>query len=310
LSVVVTEYLDGIRNNLRLEPPAEKEIICELATHIEEEVQELTQKGLREEDAINTCLRLLGSAKSVARQIYEAHSQGSWQQALMACLPHALFGLVFILNWWRGIGPVLVLLIIVLSTAVYGWWHRKSTWLFPWLGYSLLPVIAAGLSLLYLPEGFTWLAAVLYVPLALWLLLRIVRNTIIKDWLYLTLMLLPLPVIVAWFGITEWQGSFDTTGIARISPYDSSIGVSFLALAFGVITFVRIRKRWLKITVLFMTGIITLGLISSYAGGRIGFVELLLLILLLVSIFLAPALLANGVRSGRWGKIFEHHPMS
>jgi hypothetical protein len=310
LSAIVTEYLDRIKGNLRLEPPAEKEIISELATHIEEEVQELTRKGLREEDAANTCIKFFGSAKSVARQIYEAHSQGSWQQALMACLPHALFGLVFILNWWRGIGPVLILLIAVLSTAVYGWWHRKSTWLFPWLGYSLLPVIAAGLSLLYLPKAFAWIAIVLYLPLALWLVLRIVSNTIKKDWLYLTLMLLPLPVIVAWFVITEWSGSFDDIGIARISTYGSSIGVSFIGLAFGVITFVRIRKRWLKITVLFMTGIITLGLISSYARGRIDFVPLLLLILLLVSIFLIPALLANGVRSGKWGKYFEHRPMS
>jgi hypothetical protein len=59
-----------------------------------------------------------------------------------------------------------------------------------------------------------------------------------------------------------------------------------------------------------MSGIITLSLISFYAWGRLSFIVLLLMILLLVSIFLIPALLDNGVRSGRWGKIFEHHPMS
>ncbi len=310
MSTIVDEYLHSIKDNLRLEAPDETEIINELATHIEDEIRELKNDGLRDEEAVSTCIRLLGSAKSVARQIYEAHSQGTWRQALMTSLPHLLFGLLFTLNWWRGIGAVLILLIVIMSMAVYGWWHRKSTWLFPWIGYSLLPVIAAGLSLLYLPRGLAWIAVIVYVPLALWLILRVVTQTMKKDWLYLSLMLLPMPAIIGWFIATQWLGNFDIDTEARLYYYGPWIGISFLALAFGVISFVRIRRRWLKVAVLFMTGVITLGLISSYAGGHIEFMALLLLILLLVSIFLIPALLENGVRSGRWGKYFEHRPMS
>ena len=310
MSAIIEEYLHNVKNNLRLETSTETEIIDELATHIEDEVRELENKGLHEEEAASTCIKLLGSAKSVARQIYEAHSQGSWRQALMASLPHLLFGLVFFLNWWRGIGWVLVLLIAVLSTAVYGWWRGKSTWLFPWLGYSLLPVIAAGLSLLYLPKALAWIAIIVYLPLALWLILRIVGRSIKSDWLQFSLMFLPMPIIIGWFAATEWpfeiNGNFET-----VLYYNGPlIGTSFLALALGVISFIRIRKRWLKVVVLFLTGVITLALISSYAQGRLSFINLLLLILLLGCIFFIPALLENGVRSGRWGKIFEHHPMS
>jgi hypothetical protein len=307
MSAVIDEYLENVKNNLRLETLAENEIIDELATHIEDKVQELKENGLHDEEAASTCIRLLGSAKTVARQIYEAHSQGSWQQALMASLPHLLFALVFILNWWRGISWVLVLLVIILSTTVYGWWHNKSTWLFPWLGYSLLPVIVAGLSLLFLPKALAWIAVIVYLPLALWLILRVVSQTLKKDWLYLSLMLFPLPVIIAWFVVSEWQVGFDTTSITRYGPW---VGVSFLSLAFGVVSFVRIRRRWLKVAVLFMTGVITLGLITGYTRGRISFVYLLLLILLLANIFLIPALLENGVRSGKWGKSFNNPPMS
>jgi len=293
-----------------LETSTETEIIDELATHIEDEVRDLENNGLHEEEAASTCIKLLGSAKSVARQIYEAHSQGSWRQALMASLPHMLFGLVFFLNWWRGIGWVLVLLIAVLSTAVYGWWRGKSTWLFPWLGYSLLPVVAAGLSLLYLPKALAWIAIIVYLPLALWLILRIVGQTIKSDWLQFSLMFLPMPIIIGWFAATEWpfeiNGNFETV----LNSNGPLIGTSFLALALGVVSFIRIRKRWLKVLVLFLTGVITLALISSYAQGHLSFINLLLLILLLGCIFFIPAILENGVRSGRWGKIFEHHPMS
>jgi hypothetical protein len=310
LSAIIDEYLDSVKNNLRLDVPEQKEVITELASHIEDEVQDLKKTGLRDEEAIHTCIRFLGSATSVAKMIYEAHSQGSWRQALMASLPHVLFGIIFILNWWRGIGPVLITLIVILATAAYGWWHKRTTWLFPWIGYSLLPVIIAGLSLLYLPRGLAWLAILVYLPLALWLILRVVSQTIKKDWLYISLMLLPMPIIISWFAVTEWRFGFDAAAVFQVSSYEPWIGASFLALAFGVVSFIRIRKRWLKIAVLFMTGMITLTLIFAYTSGRLSFVNLLLLILMLASIFLVPAFLENGARSGKWGKIFEHPPLS
>lgn len=310
MSTGIDEYLHNVKSSLRLEAPDEAEVIRELATHIEDEVKELKGTGLRDDEAVSACIRLLGSAKSVGRKIYEAHSQGTWQQALLTSLPHLLFALLFILNWWRGLTAVLILLIGIMSTAVYGWWHRKSGWLFPWIGYSLLPVIIAGLSLIYLPTGLTWIAFIVYIPLTLWLILRVITQTIKKDWLYLSLMLLPMPAIIGWFVAADWQGNFNAEAEARLY-YDAPwIGVSFLALAFGVVTFVRIRRRWLKISVLFMSGAIALTFISSYARGRLDFIVLLLLILFLVSIFLVPALLENGVKTGRWGKYFEHRPMS
>jgi len=282
--------------------------MTELANHIEDEVSDLKQKGLRDEEAENLCLKFLGSAKTVARNIYEAHSQGSWKQALMASLPHVLFGLIFILNWWQGITPVLITLVFILATSVYGWWHGRSSWLFPWLGYSLLPVLLAGLSMLYLPAGLAWVAVLVYLPLALWLILRVVGQTIRKDWLYLSLMLLPLPVILAWFAVSEVQNVSDLRSYLSVSSYGPWLGVSFLCLGIGVVSFVRIRRRWLKVAVLFITGVITLILVMSYAWGKINTINFLLLLLFMASIFLVPALLENGVKSGRWGKIFDNRP--
>jgi len=309
MTATISHYLDSIRDSLRLDILSKKEVISELETHIEDEVKELREAGLSEEEAANTCISLLGSAKLVARQIYEAHSQGTWRQALFASLPHLLFCLLFALNWWQGIGGLLIMLILILSTAVYGWWHGKPTWLFPWLGYSLLPVLAAGLFLLYLPKGWSWVAIFIYIPLGLWLLYRIIGHTIKKDWLYLSLMLLPIPIIIGWFIAVEWRG-FPEYSLERLRHFAPWIGLSFLALAAAVVTFIRLRKRWLKVAVLFITGLTTLTLVAFYAWGRLELITFLLLILLMVSIFLIPALLENGVRSGKWGKIFEYRPMA
>jgi hypothetical protein len=303
LSTIIHEYLESVKNSLPLDAKDKKEFLSELSAHIEDKIQDLKNKGFKDEEAAQNCLKLLGSAKNIARLIYEAHSQGSWQQALMASTPHILFGLIFILNFWKGIGTLLIALIAILTITVYGWWNGKSTWLFTWLGYSLLPVIAAGLSLIYLPRGLDWIAIVIYVPLAAFLIYRVVSQTIKKDWLYVSLMLLPMPAILAWFVVSGWKDGFD---IERLISNDSNgqwIGLSFLLLALAVISFVRIRRRWLKIGVLFFAGSTILVLVSSYAQGRLTFIHLLLLVLLQANIFLIPAIIEYRVRTGKAAKV-------
>ena len=296
---MVTElnhYLDSVRDNLRLDLSSEREVTSELETHIEDRLQELRQAGLSEEEAANTCVKLLGSAKLVARQIYEAHSQGTWRQALLASMPHLLFGLLFALNWWQGIGWLLVMLVLVLSVAVYGWWHGKPAWLFSWLGYSLLPVVVAGLLLLYLPKGWSWVAILLYIPLALWLLYRITVQTIKRDWLYSSLMLFPVPIILGWFLAVQLEGRFPEFSVERLHDLAPWIGLSFLALAVTAATFIRLRRRWLKVAVLFISGLLTLIMAACYAEGRLGLSTFLVLILVLLSLFLTPALLERKIR--------------
>ncbi len=295
---VLDRYLDSIKYNLSLDPSSEREVTSELETHIEDRLQELRQSGLSEEEAANTCVKLLGSAKLVARHIYEARSQGTWKQALLASMPHLLFGLLFALNWWQGISWLLVMLVLVLSMAVYGWWHGKPAWLFSWLGYSLLPVVVAGLLLLYLPKGWSWVAILLYIPLALWLLYRVTVQTIKRDWLYSSLMLFPVPIILGWFLVVQLEGRFPEFSVERLHDLAPWIGLSFLALAVTAAIFIRLRRRWLKVAVLFISGLLTLIMAAFYAEGRLGLSTFLVLILVLLSLFLTPALLERKIRGG------------
>ena len=293
---VLSHYLDSVRENLRLNRSLESEVIQELETHIEDEFQELREAGLSEEEAANTCLTLLGSAKLVARQIYEAHSQGSWTQALLAAMPLLLFGLLFALNWWRGIGWLLGMLVLVLSMAVYGWWRGKPAWLFPWLGYSLLPVVVAGLLLLYLPEGLSWVAILLYIPMALWLLYSITVQTIKRDWLYSSLMLFPLPIIIGWFLAVEPVDKFPEYWLQRLQDFAPWIGLTFLALGVTVATFIRLRKRWLRVSVLVVSGLITLTMVAYYTEGRLSVPALLILMVVMLLLLLSPALVERTLR--------------
>ena len=296
MTTALSQYLDSVRDNMRLDLVSEREVINELQTHIEDEVEEMKEAGLSEEEAANTCIALLGSAKLVARQIYEAHSQGTWRQALLASMPHLLFATLFALNWWRGIGWLTITLGLVLSIAVYGWWRGRPVWLFPWLGYSLLPVVMAGLLLLYLPKGLAWLAIVLYIPLALWLVGTVTIQTIRRDWLYGALMLLPIPIIIGWFLAVEQEGKFLELSLERIHQLAPWIGLSFLTLAATAAAFIRLRQRWIRVALLFMSGLLTLIMVACYAQEGLGVPAFSVLILIMLGLLISPALVEQRIR--------------
>jgi hypothetical protein len=294
-----TNYLESIKYTSKLSPSDEREVISELETHIEDKLQELTDSGLSEEEAIETCLVQLGSPTTVARQIYEAYSQGSWKHVLLASIPHLLFGALFALNWWHHIGWLIIALSLVLGITIYGWWHGKPNWVFSWLGYSLLPVLAVGILLLYLPKGWSLLAIPVYLPLASWWLIHIIIQTTKKDWLLSSLMLLPIPIIIGWFLAISPTGRFTEYSIQQIYALAPWIGLSFITLALTIATFLRLRQRYLKIGLLVASGILTLTLVVYYTNGRLNTLNFVGLMLVMWGVFLIPALLERRLRHGR-----------
>ena len=298
MTTALGHYLEIVRDNLRIGSLEEREVVDELKTHIEDRLQELKEAGLSEEAATETCLGLFGSAKMIARQIYEAHSQGSWRQALLASMPHLLFATLFALNWWHHIGWLSVIVTLILGTVIYGWWHGKPNWVFSWLGYSLLPVVVVGLLLIYLPKGLSWVAIPVYIPLTLWWLYYIIDQTVRRDWLFGSLMLLPIPIIAGWVLAIEPQNRFSEYSMQRVHDFAPWIALSFLALALTIAAFIRLRQRWLRTILLIISGLLTLTMIAYYTDGRLSLPAFALLVLATGGLFLIPALLERRIRSG------------
>lgn len=295
----LSHYLENIRYNSKIERSDEREVIREIQAHIEDRLQELIKSGLSEEEAASTCLRQMGAATLVAKQIYEAHSQGSWKQVLLASMPHLLFGLLFALNWWQYPGWLSVVLLLILGTTIYGWGHGKPAWVFPWLGYTLLPVLAVGIPLIYLPRGWSLLVLPLYFPLALWWLFHLIIQTSKRDWVLSSLMLLPLPIIIGWFLAVSPGAQFNKDSLQRVYYFAPWIGLSFVALALTIAAFIRLRQRWLRIGLLIISGLGTLTLVAYYTSGGLNTLTLLGLILVMWGIFLVPPLLERRIRNGR-----------
>jgi hypothetical protein len=287
----LTQYLESIMGDAKLGPAEESGVMSELKAHIEDRVEELTETGLTEEEALQTCLGQMGSTKLIARRIYETYSQASWKQVLFAAMPHLLFGGLFVLNWWHYPGWLSIVLVVILATTIYGWGRGKPTWLFTWLGYTLLPVLLAGILLLYMPSRWSWLAIPIYFPLALWWFFRIIVQTTRRDWLLSTLMLLPLPIIAGWFLAIFSSGKINEDSLRRVYYFAPWIGLSFLILAATIAAFLRLRQRSLRVGLLAASGMLTLTLVVYYSTGRLDTSTFFGLMLVMWGVFLAPPLL-------------------
>jgi hypothetical protein len=303
----VSRYLDEVRGHLKLDRASESEVIHELETHIEDRLDEMKEAGISDEEAVVQCLQLMGSSQVVARRLYEAHSQSSWRQALMASLPHLLFALLFVLNWWQGMLWLIIILGLVLGTALYGWLHGRPIWLFPWLGYFLVPVIGAGLMLLYLPRGWSWLAVVMYIPLAFWLLRIVAIQTVRRDWLYGALMLLPVPMVLAWLLVAVRENWYLGLNLEQISILANWIGLTFVILAATALVFFRVRQRWLKVAVLPASGLSILIIIVFYASTKLNFGTFLFLVLIMAGLIFSPALLEKRLKQKIKDTVIPHN---
>ena len=266
----ISHYLNRFRASLKIDHTIRDGVAEELYTHLEEKTQELEENGLSKEEASNIAVQSLGSPELIAEQIYETHAQGSWKEALLSALPHLLVALLFTSYYWQNIVYVSIILALTVGIAIYGWSRGKPIWLFPWLGYYLMPVVVSGILLLSLPQGWGWIVALIYIPLVLFVFIHIVRQTARRDWLYASLMLAPMLVTFTWFSsLGRGNELLASDWAARLQTNALWIVVSFVALAAATIAFVRLKQRRHKIISLLIPPLVVLFAVVTASGGNI-----------------------------------------
>ena len=209
----VGKYLESFGAYLKIDSVVKSDVTEEVRAHLEDKSHELREFGFGEEEAAKAAAESFGSPELVARQLYQVHGQGTWQEAFFAALPHFLVVLLLISYYWQNIACPLLILATIACVVAYGWWHGKPIWLFPWLGYYLLPVILSGILLIDLAQGWAWLATLAYVPLALFAIVCIVKQAAARDWLYVSLIFIPLPVVLGWLLALDAGNGFSTINI-------------------------------------------------------------------------------------------------
>jgi hypothetical protein len=314
----VKNFLNSVRLQLKLDPSSEKEILSELYTHFEDRVEELQESGLTEEEAIRRASREFGPSKKVAEELHEVHSISNWPQAVMAALPHVLFGLLFAFRQWTNAFWLSIIIMSVFGAVAYGWKHNKPTWFFTWLGYALAPLLVVGLVLLDQALGagvlsnswWLWATVIAYFSIVAAICTIILAHTWRRDWLLGSLSVLPFLAVIGWVLTNRWNGGLTQDGGGLLRGLEPWVALSFLALAGIVIIFTRLKKRWLRVGVLLVAGLVILTIMASASGESVNLANMVVLAIIALAIILGPALVDRRMgprESDRWADSWEKH---
>lgn len=312
-------YLDQVRLHLHLDPLTERRVISELATHFQEKVSDLQTSGLAEEEASREAITSFGEPKTIARLMYEAYGRGSWIDALIGCQPHLVAAALFATHLWRH--PLLLFAAFLPITIItlMAWRRGASNWLYSWTGYALLPLLIVtyfsvepvARTVYFLvggggvPASFWHLAGVAgFFTLTLWLVVSATARAAKRDWILVSLMLLPLPVLVVWIASVSQTDDFFVAlmrGLeARLSQWDEAMAYFCVTLAVVTVLFLRLRRRSLKAGAIMAVGIVGGALAVSSIQGGLGLFGLLAVAACFLAFLFCPFVLhAYFEREGR-----------
>jgi len=310
----VAIYLDEVKTHLHLDPDTESRVICELYSHLQEKVNELQERGVSELEATREALASFGGARSIARLTYEAYSRGSWLEALISCQPHMIVAALFATHVWRQ--PVMLGAAFATIVLIAALGSRKGTpmWSYSWMGYAVFPfLILASMSwdpvvrtVTYIARGTgapapVWELALLgaLCVFTIWLVASTTVKTAKRDWILVSLMLLPLPVLAIWLITVSRSDGFVLNVLrsfeVRFSRWDTAMAYFCATLGVASVLFVRIRQRVLKAAAILAVGIVGGSAVLRSFWGVAGVFELFLLSLALLAFLTSPFLLRTVV---------------
>jgi len=273
------KYLASVSMHSRLDPAARDDLVRELNSHLEEEIEELCEAGHTGADAVDMATRRFGNAREIGREMYEVYSAGTWRQAWLSALPHLLVAGAFAFHLWRMSFWVIFLIgFAVAGVTAVGWLLRRPPWYYSWLGYCILLLLALAFLLVvmgarsvsFLAAGSSglWVAIVVYIGLALCVLGLAVLRAVQRDWLFASLMLLPFPVFLVWLVALERDVGLTAYAGAGFEGRDTAVALTFLLLGAVGALFVRARQRGYKAAALGLGTLLTLAIVwrSTQAG--------------------------------------------
>ncbi len=306
----VAAFLDEVRSHLHLDPCTERRVIRELYSHLQDKVGELEVQGITEPEATRLALSTFGEARSIARLMYEAYSRGSWTEALIGCQPHLIVALLFATHVWRlpvFLGAAFAAIVII---ALLGWRRGAPDWLYSWIGYAVLPLllvsylsvdpVARTLGYLFHGQGVpapVWhLAALLLLySFTLWLVASTAVRAVRRDWILLSLALLPLPVVGIWVVSVSQAAGFLVHALSsletRFSRWDSAMADFFVVLGVSTALFIRLRQRALKVLAVIAAGIIGGAAVANNIWADLGLLRLIGLSVIFLVFLTIPKLI-------------------
>jgi hypothetical protein len=306
MSSEVAGYFERLRTHLRLGDTAESDdVMRELATHVEDRVDELVRRGMSPQEAAETTLRGFGRPRTLAHLLRQAHLTTSWADALLGASAFAFVALMVGGALWRVPAFAACGAVLVVGITLYGLWQGRPSWFYPWAGAALtLPIAAGYIAFAVLDRGLPELThaspltlagvagALLYFPVGLFVVSAAILVAVRRDWLDASVLISPLPAMLVAVISIHRAGGLSASGHALSDASPLLVGVYF-SMALATFALLRAPTRNIRIATLVGSalGLLAVCTLLQDPGG--GGVTLAARGALLVGFLLSPALVAR-----------------
>ncbi len=256
----ISTPIQALTSQILVRIRSRRNVLRELADHIEDHSTSLREKGLDPTIANEQAVRAFGDPHAVAAQVERIRNQGSWLDASIAATPSLIVMLLFASHRWYELEWIIGTAVVALAVATLGVYRfGKQAWVFCWLGYAIFPVLFISIVSLGTTAHAAWsvmegdymardpLSWVLGIGLGgagigtvTALLVWLSR----KDWIHGILVVLPITLLsIALL-------AFDRGFYATIEQADAQNAALFGAFAVVVAAAIRMSDRLLKIGLL------------------------------------------------------------
>ena len=298
------KYVGALSRHLHLEPAKKKEIISELADHLEDKASDLVESGLNQEAALSLAMQQMGDPVVLARRIREVHYIVCLKDIGLAVIPYLLLAGLVAVGLCHN---VLALGIAVAAVGAVTWltWSKgfPTIWSYSWLGFTLASPAIFLLLVLVFPEGilrqvidrsqFPLSSALLallavYSVVAGWFLVRVIYRIARQGWVVVVFSAFPVTVLTGWALIAEIRDVLAHPQGGLISENGLPWSLAFLTIAGFIAWYLKLGPRSLRGSQIFLYSAV---LILVACGTLLVSYHLLPLRLIIAS-FLAMLLLA------------------
>lgn len=261
----LTNFACALVSAVRIDSRERRSIDREVRAHLEDASADLCRSGLAEDEATTAAVASFGDSHAIATELTAIHSAGTWRDAFLTSLPHLLVALLLTAYFRNSPECAIAFAVAAGVGVIHVIRHRAPSWSFSWLGYWLLPVVLVAFMLLGATRWWA-LAGLAYTPLALVVIVYVIRRTASRDLLYVSLMLAPWVVVSAWCVATHNLSDLQrgTVNVYGLHGYGRDMVGTFVALAISSFIFARVGPRWGKALAL----LVPLAMVFGYITFR------------------------------------------
>lgn len=299
-------YLATLKERLGLRQAEAQNFIDEVETHLHDKASDLQSQGIDFESARTLAVKHMGDPSDISRRMRLVYGCAEWHEILLAACPHLMIASLFLFGMCCNYFIIAAMLATIGSVAWLNWRNgNPSKWSYTWIGYAIAAPVFGALVALQATGYGAWMLlngrnvpvfdpmVILLIgsaPFAMVYVVKLAHEMVKRDWLWLSLSALPLPILGSWVLFFHSNELYMGVHLEMLGQMDyTHLGV-FVAMSVTTALYLKLGKRLLKVSLLLVSATALATVTSAAMPVGLHLPNLVMMFSAYLALFAAPVL--------------------